>query len=150
MIMKKRSYKILVPIDFSDHSRNAVQYALDAFSGQLTHLFLLNAYKESTLGNAPLISLIDILRQKSERLMQQEIQDLMPQIDAQQVVLKTFNRFDGFLHSITEVIQAEDVDLVVIGTNGHTHPRLDQRDDDPSFLVHKLNKPILLVPKVAN
>ncbi|MEY3444767.1 MAG: hypothetical protein RLZZ519_3048, partial [Bacteroidota bacterium] len=59
-------------------------------------------------------------------------------------------RFDGFLHSMTDIVQSEDIDLVVIGTNGHTHPRLDQRDDDPSFLIHKLNKPILLVPKVAN
>jgi nucleotide-binding universal stress UspA family protein len=148
--MKKRSYKILVPIDFSDHSRFAVQYALEAFSGQLSHLLLLHAYKENTLGNAPLISLIDILRQKSERLMQQEIQSLLPFLEEQQITLKTFNRFDGFLHSITDVIDSEDVDLVVIGTNGHIHPRLDQRDDDPSFLLHKLNKPILLVPKVAN
>jgi nucleotide-binding universal stress UspA family protein len=51
---------------------------------------------------------------------------------------------------MTDIVQSEDIDLVVIGTNGHTHPRLDQRDDDPSFLIHKLNKPILLVPKVAN
>ena len=148
--MKQRSYKILVPIDFSDHSRYAVEFALKAFGDRLSHIYLLHAYKENTPGSAPLISLIDILRQKSERLMHQEVQDLKPLLDSDQIILKTFSRFDGFLHSITEIVQTEDIDLVVIGTNGHTHPRLDQRDDDPGFLIHKLNKPILLVPKVAN
>ena len=148
--MKQRSYKVLVPIDFSEHSRYAVEFALNSFGSRLTHLFLLHAYKENSPGNAPLISLIDILREKSERLMQQEVLNLKPLIDEGNVILKTYSRFDGFLHSISEIADSEDVDLVMIGTNGHTHPRLDQRDDDPGFLVHKLNKPILLVPKIAN
>jgi nucleotide-binding universal stress UspA family protein len=148
--MKHRSYKILVTIDFSDHSRYAVEFALNAFGNRLTHLYLLHAYKENSPDNAPLISLIDILRQKSERLMLQEVNNLEPLLEDGHIILRTFSRFDGFLHSMTDIVQSEDIDLVVIGTNGHTHPRLDQRDDDPSFLIHKLNKPILLVPKVAN
>jgi nucleotide-binding universal stress UspA family protein len=148
--MKHRNYKVLVPIDFSEHSRHAVQYVLSALANQVTHVYLLHAYKERTPGNAPLISLIDILREKSERLMQIELKQIEPLLLDSKIELHTFSRFDGYLHSINDIIEKEGIDLVAIGSNGHTHPRMDSRDDDPGFLLHKINKPLLLVPKIAN
>ena len=148
--MELRNYKVLIPIDFSENSRYAIQYVLERLCGGLTHLYLLHAYKENTPGSAPLISLIDILREKSERLLQQEIKFIKSLAPKEEIEIVAYSRFGGYLPSIIEITKQDHIDLVVIGTNGHTHPRMDLRDDDPGYLVHRLGLPLLLVPKIAN
>ncbi|MFM2375986.1 MAG: hypothetical protein RLZZ165_1083 [Bacteroidota bacterium] len=148
--MKAGNFRVLIPIDFSENSREAERYALDHFNGQITHLYLLHTYKENTPGSAPLISLMDILREKSERLMAQEVQFIRSSMVDDTMEIQTFSRFDGFLEGILDIKNRFGIDLVVLGTNGHTHPRMELRDDDPGFLLHRLNLPLLLVPKIAN
>lgn len=148
--MKAGDFKVLVPTDFSENSRYALKYVLEEMGSHITHLILLHAYRDHELARAPLVSVQDILREKSERLLQDEIRyvsSFLPTLDLQ---MQAISRFDGFLAALVEVAKDEDVNLVVIGTNGHLHPRLDNRDDDPGYLVHRLNRPVLLVPKIAN
>ena len=148
--MKGGVYKILLPTDFSDSSRHALKYVLEEMGHRLSHLILLHAYRDHELAMAPLASVQDILREKSERLLQEEIRFVTAFMPGTAIQILPFSRFDGFLSSMVAVAKDEDVDLVVIGTNGHMHPRLESRDDDPGYLVHRLNRPVLLVPKIAN
>jgi nucleotide-binding universal stress UspA family protein len=145
---KKKHFKVLVPTDFSEISRGAIDFVLEAFGHQLTHLIILHAYREKSPEAAPMISFVDILREKADRLMQLEVKYVqsLPKHDGVQIL--SISRFDGFLQSIQEISEAEDVDLIVIGSNGHTHPKLEMREEDPGFLLHKLNRPLLLVPKL--
>ncbi len=58
-------------------------------------------------------------------------------------------KFDGFLNAMKQVTQEEEIDLVVIGTNGETHPKIEAREDDPLYLLHQIGKPLFLVPQFA-
>lgn len=117
---------------------------------RLSHLIILHAFRDHELAMAPLASVQDILREKSERLLQEEVRYVTALLPDAAIQVIPFSRFDGFLPSLISVAKDENVDLVVIGTNGHMHPRLESRDDDPGYLVHRLNRPVLLVPKIAN
>lgn len=147
--MKSRSYKVLVPTDFSETSRHAIQYVLSHFYGQVSHLYILNAYPENEPGSAPLISLVDILKERSERMLQVESEMVRKMEQAMDVEIVSIARFDGFLNAMYQVTVDEGIDLVVMGTNGQTHPKFEAREDDPLYLMHRINKPVLLIPLVA-
>jgi nucleotide-binding universal stress UspA family protein len=148
--MDQKDYKVLIPIDFTENSRNVIQYVLVEFGDKLTHLYLLHTYRENTPDSSPLVSLTDILREKSERMMQQELRHIAAMVAPHRIQIVPVSRFNGFVNSIVEVVGEHDIDMVVVPSNGYSYPRLDRREDDPSYLLHKLNKPLLLVPKVAN
>lgn len=147
--MKKRSYKVLVPTDFSEISRHAIAYVLSHFNGQISHLVILNAYPENQPGSAPLISLVDILKDRAERMLHAEI-DLVNRMEhAKGVEIVGIAKFDGFLNAMKQITEEQQIDLVIIGTNGDTHPKMEVREDDPLYLIHQIGKPLFLVPQFA-
>jgi nucleotide-binding universal stress UspA family protein len=146
--MQAQIHKVIVPVDFSDVSRHAVEYALTVFQHQLTHLYLLHAFKDNPPGSAPLISLMDILRTKSERMLQEEVEFVRSLEASKGIEVVAIARFDGLLSALHDISKAENIDLILIGSNGHTHPRVEIRDDDPAFLLHRLNRPLMLVPQM--
>lgn len=148
--MKAGVLKVLVPTDFSENSRHALKYVLTVLGGQFNHLILLHAFREHDMATAPLASVKDILSEKSDRLLQEELKFANAFYSGSDVHIQGISKYDGYLSSLLAVTKEENVDLVVIGTNGHMHPRLESRDDDPSYLVHRLNRPVPLVPKIAN
>ncbi len=143
-------YKVLIPTDFTEDSRRAVEYVLNAFAAKLTHLYILHAYREKSLEAAPMISLIDILHEKAERLMQAEVRHAYANRNNDTLEIVPMNRFDGLLESILDVAETEDVDMVVMGSNGNPYLRHDTRDDDPAQILHRLRRPLLLVPKLLS
>lgn len=145
-----QTYKVLVPTDFSEDSRRAIEYVMGAFASKLTHLYILHAYREKSLEAAPMISLIDILHEKAERLMQAEVRHAHAIRRSDDLEIIPLNRFDGLLQAIVDVADAEDVDMVVMGSNGNPYLRHDSRDDDPAQILHKLRRPLLLVPKLLS
>jgi hypothetical protein len=68
---------------------------------------------------------------------------------ASDVEIVSIARFDGFLNAMHQVSEEEEIDFVVMGTNGQTHPKFESREDDPMYFMHKINKPVLLIPLVA-
>lgn len=139
---------MLVPTDFSEISRHAVAYVLAHYRDQLSEIILLHAYRDNA--SAPLISLVDILKEKSERMLHREVELLQKKIGKDAIGVKQIARYDALVTAMKEVSEQEDVDMVVMGTNGHTHPRVEFKDDDPSFLLARINRPMLLVPQYAN
>ena len=146
----RTQFKVLVPTDFSDISRNAVAYVFSAFGDRITHLLLLNAYKQRAPEAVPMITLADILHEKSVRMMQIELKHIHSLQHGAGLLVQTWSRFQGLLESMVEISEEEDVDLIVMGSNGNIHPRVEAHDEDPGFIIHKLNRPLMLVPKLLN
>lgn len=143
-------YKVLIATDFSDSAREAVRYVVTTLHPRPTHLYILHAYKHSAPESVPLVSLVDILREKSERLMSRELSYLRSLPHGGGLAVTPIHRFDTVLQSIVDVAEQEGVDLVVMGVNGRATPQGEPRDDDPTVLMQRLNRPLLLVPKLLN
>lgn len=109
--------KILIPTDFSDNARVALNYALTLFGDLEPELHLLNTWKVPHTGVGMLVSIEDILREESEKAMA----DLL-----EEVRLQTNNAFsiEGIVKagSLVEVLKSlektHDFDIVVMGTHG--------------------------------
>lgn len=112
---------ILVPIDFSDYSKNALKYAVEFAKKFSAKLFLIYVVEpiiypaDFSMGQVAIPSTdIDIQNRAEEEL--KKLSDEI-QTDAQvEIIIKTGKPFV----EINETAREKDIDLIIIATHGHT------------------------------
>jgi len=115
--------KILVPVDFSEFSNNALQYALflaERFHSQVTLLHIILLYHEDVSDEAHLMALENIVEGQEERkskLMEKHIEESKSRsITVDSKLIRGLNA----ANTILEFIEENDFDLVVLGTHGRS------------------------------
>lgn len=113
--------KILVPIDFSDYSKNALKYAAQFASNFKAKIFLVYVVEpmiypaDFSMGQVAIPSAEIDLHSRAE----EELQKLAAELDNSlevETVIKTGKPFV----EINETAVEKDIDLIIIATHGHT------------------------------
>ncbi|MEM0998023.1 MAG: universal stress protein [Bacteroidota bacterium] len=138
---------ILIPTDFSAQSRMALRFAVDnlASASAPTRLVLLNAYANMPRISAPMISLHDILKRRSEEGLQRE-HDFVKTLlngNADRIDIRQVSRPDTLKKAIRYILARESVQMIVLGSDQ------SNRNFDPCDLVESFRTPILLVPSLG-
>lgn len=115
-------HKTLVPIDFSDYSKNSLRYAVnfaEKFNAEIILLYVVEPIlypTDLTLGQIVLPSVdIDLearAREELEKLVNTEIRP--------EQKVKTLIKSGKPYIEIIETAKEEDVDLIIISTHGHS------------------------------
>jgi universal stress protein A len=115
-----RLKKILVPIDFSDRSTKALQYAI-SFSRQFRAEILCLHVIEIPYGagEAGLVAEMERFRKDMLKETKRRMDDLLAR-EAAELPGKGAVRSGVPYHEITKAAQEEDIDLIIIGTHGRT------------------------------
>ncbi len=139
--------KILVPIDFSEHSKKALQYAIPfakAFQASLTLLYVVEPTVYPADFSFGQIGFPDIeaeLREKGERelhtLANETIHGVVPSATIVKVGLP-------FVEVISYA-QKEEIDLIVAATHGHTGVEHILFGSTVEKIVRKAPCPVLVV-----
>lgn len=137
--------RILIPTDFSDNARKALDYALTLFGDAQPEVTLLNTWQIPHTGVGMLVSIEDILRDESERTMA----DLVEELKAD-----TRNSFpiNGVVRagSLAEVIRGllreVKYDYVVMGTLGADDVKKKLLGSNTANVVSSCPVPVLVVP----
>ena len=115
-----RLTKILVPIDFSDCSKKALQYAL-AFAKQFHTSLVLLYVVETNYAGTEYGSLDYVLLEKESRETGQKLlADLAQTVVGNSAPVETLVRSGRPVMEITDVAKEKNVDLIIISTHGHT------------------------------
>lgn len=126
--------KILVPIDFSDSSMNAFQYALNLIdSDNSIQLILLNVIDndENSMEMMEVLSQFDVLKNQVPKY-----------VNHLEIVVKHGSRID----TIVETTMEMNPKLVVMGTKGKSKS-LMHAESNTSLLVKKLDRSVLVIPQ---
>ncbi len=137
--------KILIPTDFSDNARVAMNYALTLFGDREPSVYLLNTWKVPHTGVGMLVSIEDILRDESERAMA----DLVAEVKE-----KTGDAFGiegivkpGTLVEVIKSLQRTDhFDLIVMGTRGADDVSKKLLGSNTANVLSSADIPVLTVP----
>lgn len=110
---------ILLPTDYSDHSRNAIEYALALFKGSDQRFLLMNAYYMPHAGAVIMTSIEDILRKSSEEEMELFVQELTSaHLDMAERIDHTIVYGDPYIAIQSTLKEHNDIGLIVMGTTG--------------------------------
>lgn len=139
--------KILIPVDFSENSRNAVSYAL-ALAGQANEkvqLTFLNAYKVYS-STGMFISVEKYMQQDAEedmRMLLSLLEDTKPdQVEVEGKVVR-----GDVIPTLSHIALEDNYDLVVMGTKGASGLKETFLGSVASGVIKEAKTPVLVIPE---
>ncbi|MGA9326956.1 MAG: universal stress protein [Salegentibacter sp.] len=143
---------ILLPTDFTDCSLNAIKYAFDLFRGQACNFYLLSIHKawdyatEDLMAASAEESVYDSVLKDNRQKLDELIDELKKGIGDQAYVLKPVTGYDVFTDAINQAVELNEIDLIVMGTDGATGPKEIIFGSHSIRVIRKVNCPLLVIP----
>lgn len=137
--------RVLVPIDFSDNARKALDYALTLFGDHTPEVVLLNTWQIPHTGVGMLVSIEDILRDEAERTMEEWVADV-------KTATKSLFPVSGKVQPgalpdvVRSILRNESFDYVVMGTHGADDLKKKLLGSNTANVVRSSTVPVLVVP----
>ena len=148
---------ILVPVDGSEHSSRAIEYAFEIASKFGSKLILLHVYffalpvtSSPVLPGVPNYAVmtqesIDVLSQKAKKEANQILVQATNLVKAKNVVVKSLLREGRVVPEILKILETEKVDLIVMGARGISGIKKLFLGSTSEEVVKKANCPVLIV-----
>ena len=149
--------KILVPVDGSDHSNRAVEYAFEIASKFDSKLILLHVYSftppipSSTILPGPpnygimLPETKKSLSQKAKKDAKKILIQAKKFVKSKDVAAKSLLREGKVVSEILKVVEVEKVDLIVMGARGIGGIKKLVLGSTSETITHKVICPVLIV-----
>ena len=142
----KMEFKIIYLLtDFSDHAKNACEYAIEAFGPSVSYI-LINSYVVRTTA-ATLIDLEDIAHQESKQNLDAELQRLDTQFSG--LDIKPLCKYGTPVDVVNEFTKDFPADLIVVGSKGIS--KLDEVliGSVTTAIMRGVRRPVLSIPLKA-
>jgi nucleotide-binding universal stress UspA family protein len=137
--------KILVPVDFSDASSNALSYAIQLFGASSLEITVLHIYGAKSSGALLLKNIDGMLendaRQKMTELLK-NFQNEYPNVVFQPKIIKNYA-----VPTIVALSDSDKYDFVVMGTKGASGLKEVFMGSVAGGVVSKTSAPVIVVPK---
>lgn len=140
--------KILVPVDFSKASENALKYAMELAKITKSGLILLHSFSIPVLiDTVPVVMSLDDLEANSNQMLKeldQKIKKEEPTLTTDLIAKAGF-----VIDNILDVIQKHNVELVVMGMKGSTNAFDEFIGSNTTDLMKRTKCPVLVIPNDA-
>lgn len=139
--------KILVPIDFSDYSKMALDYAVEfakKFNSQLFLIYVIEPIvypSDFGLGQVPMSSIDMEIQSRAEDEMQKLVNEKVPKETKVSWIIRVGKPFIEIINEAKE----KDCDLIIIATHGHTGIEHILFGSTAEKVVRKSPIPVLVV-----
>lgn len=144
--------RVLLPTDFSKNSFNAILYGLHLFEKETCVFYLMNAYTppiyrvDYVAGSPGQLGLPDDYQEYAKNNLRKFEESLKKRIQNPRhslVLLAAFNTLDD---EIKKTVQNENIDLIIMGTQGATGAREIFFGSNTIHTIKKTVVPILVIP----
>lgn len=144
--------KILVPTDFSENAFNALKYAVQLFLADECTFYLMHTYtppvyqSEYLLHSPSQFGLGDTYRNNAKenlKKVQERIEKLFKNSEHHFMAHTAFNTLVG---EILETVEKEQIDLIVMGTQGATGAEEILFGSHTVHVIKKVKCPVIAVP----
>ena len=144
--------RILLPTDFSDNSFEAIRYALLVYKDVKCTFYLLHTYNppiyqtEYLLGSPGQIGLGDVLRETTVTKLEQLKSRLENQYNNPKHSFVVHTAFNTLLSEISEMVESEVIDIIVMGTKGATGAQEILFGSNTVHVIKKAKCPVIAIP----
>ncbi|MGM0945425.1 MAG: universal stress protein [Bacteroidota bacterium] len=134
--------KILIPLDFSENSEKALQFALNLNKDQNHQLILVHVVEIIYDFASQAAMALDSMYKDSEKMMK----ELQSKYSTDQIKIKTHVKDGTPSITLAKLAEEEDVDMIVMGTKGASGMRKVIVGSTAANLIKESSVPVLLVP----
>lgn len=136
-------HKILVPVDFSSTSKNALRYGINLFKDKPLEVTILHIY--GTQSRALMMKSIDSVLIRNAK---EEMDNLIKEIESETpgVTFKTKLHKNYAISTIAELGNSGDYDFIVMGTKGATGLKEVFMGSVAGGVISKTSAPVIVVP----
>jgi len=144
--------RILLPTDFSDNSFEAIRYALLLFKDVECFFCLLHTYTppiyqmEYLLGSPGQIGLGDVMQETSMTQLEKLKSRLENQYENPKHIFTVHTAFNTILGEVSETVEAENIDIIVMGTKGATGAKEILFGSNTVHVIKKAKCPVIAIP----
>ena len=144
--------RILLPTDFSNNSIEAITYAMLVYKEIECTFYLMHTYTpavyhtEYLLGSPGQIGLGDILQENSLSQLEELKNNLANEHKNPKHSIIVHSAFNTLLAEITDTVEAENIDLIVMGTKGATGAKEILFGTNTVHVIKKAKCPVVVVP----
>ena len=135
--------KILVPVDFSSTSSNALLYALQLFGATSIEITLLHIFSSNPT-TMSMKNIDDVIAKDSQRTMEKLVEKIRK--DYPKVSFKTKILHDHAVSGITSLGNSGEYDFIVMGTKGASGLKEVFLGSVAGGVISKTSAPVLVVP----
>ena len=108
--------QVLIPTDFSESARHAVDYAFKLFPHNDFEVHLLNVYEMVHASSEMIISIDDILKRNSEQGLKKEKEQLENEYPSLVGRINTISKFGSLVWSIEKLLRNSTIGARPAGT----------------------------------
>ena len=144
--------KIVVPVDFSENSWNALKCAIQYFKYEKCHFYIFHSYANEVYKNVRTVSeevLEEHIKVQSEKAEKElatflkKIQDYYPDPKHSYITKAVFG---NLLEEVNDFVELENIDLIVMGTKGRTNDTTITYGSHTLQILKYVKCPVLGVP----
>ncbi|MBT8304359.1 MAG: universal stress protein [Bacteroidia bacterium] len=149
--------RILLPTDFSENSRRAIDFAIELYKDDPCDFYLLNVFSMPSnimvnlMNMEPGSGLYQVAKDKSEAGLNDFLDALMFNDKSKpNHHFKTISSFNDPIEAIKEIVDEKDIEMIVMGTKGETASTHKVFGSTAIYVMEKVrNCPVIAVPALA-
>ncbi|MEY8021082.1 universal stress protein [Muriicola sp. SD30] len=144
--------RILLPTDFSDTARNAINYALALFAEEACTFYVLHTYTppiyriDYVLGGPAFSAVPDAEVNRSLDGLEKTISEMKGISKNPDHRFEVISAFNILSHEINDISESKKIDLVVMGTKGATGAKEVFIGSNTVYVLRKATAPVLVIP----
>lgn len=147
---------ILLPTDFSEHSWNAIKYAINFFENETCNFYLLhvNRFDNVMINDSPYIAAEETIEEVYTKPAKLQLRKILKRITEQFSPNKkhkfyTLSDYNFFIESIRKHVNEKDINFIVMGTKGASGLKKIIVGSNTADVITKVKCPTLAVPESA-
>ena len=144
---------ILLPTDFSENSKNAIHYALEFFKGNTCTFYFLNTQKVSEYTTSNLYTategntVYDAILKDNKQELHSFVDQYEKEYAREKFTFISIIDFDVFTDAVNQAVNAYDIDLIIMGSNGATGAKEVVFGSNTLKVIRNVDCPLLVIPE---
>ncbi|WP_340154631.1 universal stress protein [uncultured Winogradskyella sp.] len=143
---------ILLPTDFSENSKNAINYALEFFKYQKVQFYFMHAYRNEFYDHDELVSrdVFDDVLEKVKTDSKNNLEKLLKEVNEiapnPRYTYHSISANNSLVEEANEIADKHNIDLIVMGTKGKSNERHIIFGSQTFQVLKYVDCPVLAIP----
>ena len=145
--------KIIVPTDFSENAFHALKYACDIFKYERSEIFIMHTYADEVYQEGNITDRASLERHKEQvfQSSNEELKSILLRIKEYAPnphhEYKTIAAFGSLIDEVNDLVDAENIDIVVMGTRGASNDRSTTFGSNTLYVMKYVQCPVMAIPE---